>query len=157
MRKSLRITFRVITFLVFIAALFLGLMTAAEYRPKDRETLVSSRPASLTLQAGQSIRIISWNTGYGALGDNADFFMDGGRGVITADSSRVLSNLGGIAEFITSENPDLILLQEVDLSSKRSSYINQSQIYRDNFPEFQSTFAYNYRCFIRFNTRMISR
>ena len=145
MRKSLRITFRVITFLVFIAALFLGLMTAAEYRPKDRETLVSSPPASLTLQAGQSIRIISWNTGYGALGDNADFFMDGGRGVITADSPRVLSNLGGIAEFITSENPDLILLQEVDLSSKRSSYINQTQIYRDNFPEFQSTFAYNYR------------
>ena len=145
MQKALRIVFRVVICLVIIAILFLGLITAAEYRPKERETLASTSPVSVPLQAGQSIRILSWNTGYGALGDNADFFMDGGRGVITADSPRVLANLGGIAEFIASENPDLVLLQEVDLSSKRSCYINQTKFYRDRFPNCQSSFAYNYR------------
>ncbi len=145
MQKALRIVFRVVICLVIIAILFLGLITAAEYRPKERETLASASPVSVPLQAGQSIRILSWNTGYGALGDNADFFMDGGRGVITADSPRVLANLGGIAEFIASENPDLVLLQEVDLSSKRSFYINQTKFYRDRFPDCQSSFAYNYR------------
>ncbi|MBR4503322.1 MAG: endonuclease [Clostridia bacterium] len=145
MRKALRIIFRIIVCLVIIAALCLGLMTAAEYRPKDRETLVSSSRTSSLPKASQSIRILSWNTGYGALGDNADFFMDGGKGVITADTPRVLTNIGGIVEFIKSEDPDLILLQEVDLSSKRSSYINQTQVYRDNFPDHMSSFAYNYR------------
>ena len=145
MRKATRIIFRIVICLVFIAALCLGILTAAEYRPQDRETLVSDSKTSPLPRAGQSIRILSWNTGYGSLGDNADFFMDGGKGVITADSPRILANLGGIAEFIASEDPDLILLQEVDLSSKRSSYINQTQIYRDNFPDHRSSFAYNYR------------
>ena len=145
MRKALRIILRIIFCLVFAAALCLGLMTAAEYRPNERETLASSSRSSLPLRTGQSIRILSWNTGYGALGDNADFFMDGGKGVITSDSPRVTANLNGIAEFIASEDPDLILLQEVDLSSKRSFYINQTQFYRDQFPDFQNTFAYNYR------------
>ena len=145
MRKTFRIIFRIVVCLVFIAALFLGLMTAAEYRPQERETLSASSPSSLPLRAGQEIRILSWNTGFGALGDNADFFMDGGKGVITADKSRVTANLDGIADYIASEDPDLVLLQEVDLSSKRSYYIDQTKFFRDSLPAYQSAFAYNFR------------
>ncbi len=146
MRKGLRIIFRIVLSVLFIAAFFLGLLTAAEYRPADVEMLSVSSGASLpSPEVGKTIRILTWNTGYGALGDNADFFMDGGKGVITADKERVLANTGRIASVIADEDPDLILLQEVDLSSKRSFYTDQTEIYRDAFPGCQSVFAYNYR------------
>ena len=37
--------------------------------------------SSKEVKKGDSIKMMSWNIGYGALGDNADFFMDGGNHV----------------------------------------------------------------------------
>ena len=145
MRKAFRIILRILLCLVMIAAAFILLLTAAEYRPADTETLPVSGASSQTLRAGETLKIVTWNTGYGALGDNADFFMDGGKGVTTADKERVLANTGEMAGFLADENPDLVLLQEVDVSSKRSHYVNETQLYREAFPEYLSVFAYNYR------------
>ena len=81
--------------LIFVVAL-IGVLTIGEYRPADAEEIEvqagAESPAAAQAElptAGEPIRLVSWNIGYGALGDNADFFMDGGESVMTADKERV--------------------------------------------------------------------
>ncbi len=145
MQKVFHALFRLFLFLCITVVLLLALMTAAEYRPAETEPLSVSSLSSHAPEAGKEMKILIWNIGYGALGDNADFFMDGGKGVMTADKERVLSNITGIIDAIASEEPDLILLQEVDLSAKRSRFIDETQLLKDAFEDYQSVFAYNYR------------
>ena len=47
------------------------------------------------LSDGDSVRVMTWNTGYAALGENADFFMDGGKSVSSSDKETVQGKSGG--------------------------------------------------------------
>ena len=98
------------------------------------------------LHAGDTIRILTWNIGYGALGDNADFFMDGGKKVYTADTARVEQNMKGISEGIRDLDADVILLQEVDRDSSRSRHIDETASVLDGLQNMTDwTFAWNYK------------
>ncbi len=138
------------TVAVFLAVL-IGLMAAgllvltiAEYRPSETEAVSSVGTASASLHAGDKVRIVSWNLGYGALGDNADFFMDGGTKVVTADAARMRQNLEDISGFLSAEAPDLAFLQETDLNSDRSHHIDQRTMLAQAFSGYESQFAYNF-------------
>ncbi|MCX6249170.1 MAG: endonuclease/exonuclease/phosphatase family protein [Bacteroidetes bacterium] len=69
------------------------------------------------------IKVMTWNIRFGAA--RIPWFGDacGDRVVLTTDE--VYSSLQGIADKINELQPDILLLQEVDLNSKRSDYINQ--------------------------------
>ncbi len=88
---------------------------------------------------------MSWNTGYACLGKNADFFMDGGTHVKTADKTQEQENLSAIQEFIDSYKADFIFLQETDFNSSRSNYINQTEFFEKYNPDYESSFARNYK------------
>ncbi len=65
--------------------------------------------------------MVTWNTGYCALGSDADFIMDGGKGNGRATSAEaVMKNASGIAEKLAEIAADICLLQEVDTDSSRS-------------------------------------
>jgi len=98
------------------------------------------------LGAEQELKIITWNTGYGALGDNASFFMDGGDDVYTADEERVQANIRTIAAALLDLDPDLILLQEVDRDSDRSYHIDERELLVEGIAgKFDTTFANNFK------------
>ena len=140
--KILLITLLVI---VVLAGGFFGYLTLAEYSPEDPLTLEVKGAAGKKMTAGTAYTAVSWNIGFGALGDNTDFFMDGGKNVVTADKARVEQNMRDIAEKLTSFSPDLILLQEADLKSARSHRINEVAQIEQAFPAMQSAFAYNFK------------
>lgn len=155
--KPVLIALLVVMALVAVIVVFL---TVTEYRPKDTEALditakVSGKEESDTselpsVRVGTSLSILTWNIGYGALGDNADFFMDGGSSVFTADSQRVHENISGICKEIETLDPDFVFLQEADVYSDRSRHVNEVQTLRDSFTENNgesgaSTFAYNFK------------
>ena len=89
-----------------------------------------------------SLEILSWNIGYAGLGKDSDFFMDGGKEVQAADGETVYSYLDGIADFLKDEDPDLLMLQEVDRNSKRTYGMDEAAILARG----ESAFAYNYSC-----------
>ena len=64
--------------LVIAAAAGIGVLTVFEYRPEDKEDIELIGTADKTLSTGDSFTVLTWNTGYGALSDDSDFFMDGG-------------------------------------------------------------------------------
>ena len=87
---------------------------------------------------------MSWNIGYAGLGDNMDFFYDGGTKVRDTEE-RTKENLKHIINFISSQNNiDFMLLQEVDVEAKRTYYINERDSIEKHMPNFLSLYADNY-------------
>lgn len=135
----------VIVLLVLVGGL-LTWLTIVEYKPEDTEVVpvqtVGGQAKSLT--AGDSVKFVAWNIGYGALGDNADFFMDGGKMVYTGDEARVRANMDNIVSEIKAQDPDILLLQEIDLDSSRSRHVNET-LYFDGLGFNNMAFANNFR------------
>ena len=136
-------------FLLVIVIAFAGLigfLSVTEYKPADiTATLEIGGKADKTLKAGDSMTVMSWNIGYGALGDNADFFMDGGTSVKTADEKRINENMQGVVNEITSVNPDIFFIQEADKDSSRSDHIDEYALLQNVFNNYNSTFANNFK------------
>ena len=137
--------------IIFIAAVLLlvaGLLvflTVTEYKPADVEPLKVKGTANETYSVGDSMSIMTWNIGYGALGDNADFFMDGGKMVKSADEERVQENMDGIMQTIEQTDPDIFLIQEIDRDSDRSYNLDELAMLRSKFKEYESSFGINYK------------
>lgn len=79
---------------------------------------------------GRSIKVMTWNVKFGA--GRIDFFFDchGDRGWMDADE--VYDNLAGLAGHIRSVAPDVLIVNEVEVSSRRSAYIDQVQYLLDH-------------------------
>ena len=131
--------------IVVAFAALIGFLTATEYKPADTEEIAVEGEAAEEMSIGKDFSVMSWNIGYGALGDNADFFMDGGKGVKTADKDRVLSNMEGVIDETTSLMPDIMFYQEADKDSARSEHINEYAMLQDTFQEYCSSFANNFK------------
>jgi len=98
------------------------------YHPAKFEYVnaLSRGPAPI-LQAGQSIKIMTWNIQYLA-GKNYVFFYDmyDGSGPDERPSAKDIAiTLNEAARVIREEDPDIILLQEVDCGAKRTDYHDQ--------------------------------
>lgn len=146
MKKALKIVGIVFGVILLLAALLILTLTLTEYKPAEREALtVEKGTEERSLAPGAELTVLSWNVGYGALGDNADFFMDGGKMVQTADQNRVTENLLGIRNTITELQPDLCFLQEVDIDSDRSWHTDERSVLSAALPGASSVFAANYR------------
>ena len=144
MKKAVKICVKILLILILLVMAGLGVLTAMEYRPAERETVIAAHDAEAALKTGEELTLISWNCGYGALGDNADFFMDGGTSVYTADRDRVRRNLEGIRDALKETAADLIILQEVDAKSDRSYRTDERETLRGAMPDGAEAFAYNF-------------
>lgn len=132
--------------IVLIVGGFLVFSSITEFKPQAKETLsLEGSPEEGLVPQGQSLKLFSWNIGYGALGDNADFFMDGGTSVDTATEARVIENIEGVLNGIRGEAPDILFLQETDRNSRRSHHIDELAYYRSAFSGFTSSFANNFK------------
>jgi endonuclease/exonuclease/phosphatase family metal-dependent hydrolase len=143
--KLLKSIGTVLLIVVLLVAGLIGFLSVTEYKPADSEEIAVEGEASEELAPGDDLTVMSWNIGYGALGDNADFFMDGGKGVKTADDERVMSNMEGIIEETSSLDPDIIMFQETDRDSTRSNHINEYKMLQDTYQEYCSSFTNNFK------------
>lgn len=81
-----------------------------------------------SLSAGKwpsELSLMTWNLGYAGMGEEADFFMDGGHDVLAKDKATVARHLGNITEFLQQHPQDIYFLQEVDSGSRRSYYVDE--------------------------------
>ena len=127
MKKIINFIICLFLILAVIVGAIIAYLSVSEYMPDEQEEIAVSGSAARMIKRDEQSSIMTWNIGYGALGDNADFFMDGGRMVYTADRNRVYANLDGIAREIDKVSPDILLTQELDLGSSRSYYTDESE------------------------------
>ncbi len=133
---------------VILAGTLAAYLIVDEYKPEQEEALEINGHKGEQVGLDKEYEIVSWNLGYGALGDNADFFMDGGKMVSSATEERVYYNLQGITEEVAELNPDFVLLQETDRKSTRSHFVDELQYLAEtDVPVLggQNAFACNFR------------
>ena len=119
MKKPLYFLFKLLAVLVVLFLLFLFYASLREYKPAMEISLLDfCEPDTLRLDSAYSV--MTWNIGYGGLGEDMDFFYDGGK-MVRDTRENVKMNLDAITAHIGgSDTIDFFLLQEVDFSSKRS-------------------------------------
>ncbi len=69
--------------------------------------------------------VMTWNIKFG--GGRIRFFFECPGDRVIMERSEVIRHLEGIAEKIRQVDPDILLLQEVDIDSKRTAYVDQLQ------------------------------
>lgn len=125
--------------------LLVAFLSIAEFRPDAIEQVDAEGTAEKTLSVGETVTVMTWNIGYGVLGEDADFFMDGGTMVRAEDRETVLKNMNGIEAEIQKIQPDILLLQETDRGSSRSLKINEYAMLEGDLSGYVSAFANNYK------------
>ena len=123
-----KLALRVLAALVVLLALLVTLVWAATFHPATLEAApVACAQAAPVLQPGQSLKIMTWNVQFMA-GKNYIFFSDmpdGNAPDERPSSADIATTLGEVARVIRAEQPDLVLLQEVDDGAARTDYENQ--------------------------------
>lgn len=141
----LKIFLKIAAAALLLLAIFVLYLTVTEYRPKERQPAeYLHTQEGIAISNENQMTIYSWNIGYAGLGAEADFFMDGGRKV-NPTAEEVEQNLTAIKSFLSSNPADVWMLQEVDVKSARTDYVNEltaiAEVYRGSY-----ALADNYRC-----------
>jgi endonuclease/exonuclease/phosphatase family metal-dependent hydrolase len=80
--------------------------------------------------AGGKLKVANWNIKFG--GARIDFFFDCYGDRETMSRSEVLMNMAAVAAKIRELDPDILLVQEIDVGSKRSAHVDQLRYLLDN-------------------------
>ncbi len=133
--------------IILIVVILAGLIlfgTLTRHRPEQKTLLLhSDEPTRIT--PGEEISLLTWNIGYAGLGQDMDFFYDGGKKV-RSTKQQTLENHQAILEFLQSmPQTDFMLLQEVDQRAKRSHYLNTPQALKEIFSQHWHAYGTNYR------------
>ena len=149
MIKKVLKTIGIILFVIILAVfIFLGILTITEYSPDSVERVDIMGNASSSISLGDELSVLTWNIGYGGLSEDADFFMDGGSEVRAVDEEGVINNVNNILAKVEEVNADVIFLQEIDRDSSRTFHMNQVKTFEDNLPDYQSSFANNFKALV---------
>ena len=146
----LKVIASVLVVLFVLAALGIGLLTLVEYKPKDVEPIETipsaTGSAKETISPEDELTFLTWNIGYCGLSETADFFMDGGKSVVSQDEESVRSNLLNMEKIMAQVDPDVVYLQVIDRDSTRSYGIDQvADITENTFADNSAAFAHNFK------------
>ncbi|MCB0558089.1 MAG: endonuclease/exonuclease/phosphatase family protein [Lewinellaceae bacterium] len=151
LRQMLRISIWALgLFFLYIVAV-LGYGTYDDWQPPAISSLEAFQVSEKNPIRDSVLSFVTWNLGYGGLGEESDFFYDhgnmfrsGGR-MVYAPRQYVEKNIAGDTLFVQTTQSDFFLFQEVDVYSKRSYYINQFEEIGEELPGYASFFAPNYK------------
>jgi endonuclease/exonuclease/phosphatase family metal-dependent hydrolase len=114
-----------------------------EYHFEDEQKL-SQDIENLPFISDSTFELISWNVGFFGLGEESDFFYDGGEDVFQSTET-VRKNMDGVLQLIEGHsNVDFFMLQEVDSFSWRSQKLNFFEELEGLQNSYEFNFALNY-------------
>lgn len=149
--KVLKIVLIVFLSIVGLLIAFVGgvliFASATTLQVKDKEKMKINGDVTAKIDMSNELHLLTWNTGYGALDEREDCYWDGGKGVYGESKEVVKANITAMKSKVKELDPDIFFLQELDLDSKRSYYIDEYAFFIDTFKEteYSSSFAKNFK------------
>lgn len=123
--------------------LFLLYASLSDYKP-DATKLIFESETPDTIDINNELSFMTWNIGYCGLSDDMDFFYDGGKQVRTSKKN-VCENFNFVRSTLqNNDSLDFILIQEIDIHSRRSYYINELDSFAKALPKYKNFFGKNY-------------
>ena len=114
--------------LLLVAAVLVSLIYSVTWRPDAKEVLALSCPATApVLVPGQALKVMTWNVQYLA-GKRYVFWynlVDDSGPDLRPTREDMAFSLDEVSRVIRDEQPDLVLLQELDENAKASDYQDQ--------------------------------
>jgi endonuclease/exonuclease/phosphatase family metal-dependent hydrolase len=102
-----------------------------------------ARSTSSVPESVERPEIMTWNVKFG--GGRIRFFFECPGDRVIMERSEVVRHLEGIAEKIRQVDPDVLLLQEVDIDSKRTAHVDQVQWLLDHTDFNHAAYASQWR------------
>lgn len=146
MKRILKVFLALVFVIILAISSLMIFLTITEFSPSDimpAETQFSED--SPLMSADKTLKLVTWNIGYGGLDEEEDVFLDGGTHVHPLDQAHVLENMNNIKRFLDEENADITLIQEIDVASSRTKKLNELDAIRSHLNT-QSAFAPNFKC-----------
>ena len=138
---------------------YLGYVWFQYYRIEDNHDLAKdiTHKSELTadnITSSDTLKIMTYNIGFGAYDREYDFFMDSGdmkdgthiQGTHSRgrNKSATQTNTDGAVKLVKDNNVDFAIIQEVDTDSTRSYHINQYKAMQGAYENYDSVFASNF-------------
>ena len=133
-----------LTVVIILAAGFLAYLTIKDsnYEAAEQMSVTNNQVAEIPILV--EMRITTLNIGYGGLGKDQDLFSEGGKGSGAETKDEVMSNLELAVLGLDASDSEIFLLQEVDIDSKRSKGIDQSDYFSISYPHFGNVYSINH-------------
>jgi endonuclease/exonuclease/phosphatase family metal-dependent hydrolase len=139
--KIIRYIFIVLLVAVSLFIIFLVFTFFIDYKSPKQQIIAKNNCETLICD---TFSILSWNIGYAGLDASMDFFYEGGERSRQSEE-KTIENLQKICRFIkNNDSVNFILLQEVDINSRRSYNINEFEKIESSLTSFSSYFSINY-------------
>ena len=146
MKRLLKMLIYPVIVLIVVFAIFLIYSTIADYKPEEKIVVYESKKPDI-INDTLELSFMIWNIGYCGLNAEMDYFYEGGKKV-RPDKGTVVENIKGINNYLReNSNIDFVLLQEVDIDSKRSRHYNLFDSIAGIYPEYSTVFGKNYDVF----------
>ena len=101
-----------------------------EFADSSDAVMYQAAQPSGVAHTGQSIKVVTWNIRFGI--GRFPFFGDSCGDSVILDDASIEKFMATIADSLNAMDVDVVLLQEVDVSSKRTGYMDQVQYLLDN-------------------------
>lgn len=129
---------------IFLVGYYFVYLYCGYQRIGELEYLEVVDKTETVLPVNEKVSLMSYNIGFGAYSDDYSFFMDGGEHGKALSAQAVKENLWEAMDVIGLHDPDILLLQEVDIDGTRSYHIDQTAQMIEEFDEHDSITAVNY-------------
>jgi len=143
-KKVLKIILIILLVAVLIVGGYVAYVMIDYHRIEDNQALHINDVTSESALVDQEYKAISYNIGFAAYTPDFGFFMDGGTKSRANSEESVKSVIDGIGDFLKSENPDIILVEEVDKKATRSYHYDQDKALRGKLDGYDSMFTVNF-------------
>ncbi|WP_268912591.1 endonuclease/exonuclease/phosphatase family protein [Lentilactobacillus sp. SPB1-3] len=144
MKKIIKLILAVVVVLLLIIGGYVGYVFGSYHRVPDNQKLAVVNRSNQELRVGKSYKAMTFNIGYGSYPHNYTFFMDGGYYSRAFSKRSVEQGMNAFVSAVKSENPDLMLFQEVDTDGDRSHHVNEYRWLSQNLPAYSHVFVQNY-------------
>ena len=101
-----------------------------EFPDTSTAVLYEATSKSNATYNGDNIKVVTWNIRFGIA--RFPFFGDSCGDSVILDDGSIENIMSAIADSLNAMDADIVLLQEVDVSSKRTGYMDQVQYLLDN-------------------------
>lgn len=129
---------------IFMVAYYFVYLYCGYQRIADVEFPTVEKNTEAVVSSTDTVSFMTYNIGFGAYSKDYSFFLDGGEYARAFSRDDVENNVNGAIEVIGEYSPDIIVMQEVDVKGTRSYGVNQAEIIKMAFADYNSGFAVNY-------------
>jgi exonuclease III len=129
----------------FIFVVLIIFFVNAFYKPSAVRLYQWSSEESISKN---DLKIITWNLGYGGLGKESNFVMDGGTDWRPELKTIVEKNVSGIIDFLKSTNPDLFLFQEIAKPSFMNHRVNVLDLVVTALSKYQHIYISDFQTYL---------